>query len=292
MKRRELLSASALSTFAASVGALASAATRTAPRTASRPIDGPAPRLDLSTDAARLDAYLRMSGSTDGAILCNYLKSTYFGTVEGRLVPFHGLDAVVFSRLEKLPDGLWLATTLETAYRTDLDNCQVITRWRNPVTGETVDVPPWNFAPVRQRITPSLAHLRDEHIPGRTDTHRVLAVEQRGEDVVVSTQAMIDVSRELSPAPFVYNELLSLTASARDLARRGLSHVPTMVVYNSLATRWRPWMGMGDRPGQFVGNGIGRYGVSIADLPPAWLAETERLHPKLLKDPAAALAGA
>ncbi len=49
---------------------------------------------------------------------------------------------------------------------------------------------------------------------------------------------------------------------------------------------------MGDRPGQFIGNGIGRYGVSIADLPPAWLAETERLHPKLLKDPAAALAGA
>ncbi len=207
-------------------------------------------------------------------------------------MPFHGLDAVVFSRLQKLPDGNWLSTTLEQAYRTDLATGKVIERWRNPVTGETVDVPPWNFAPVQQRITPSLEHLRDDHIPGRLDTHRVLAVEQRGEDVVVSTLAMIDVSRELSPAPFTYNELLTLTASARELARPAAPHVPTQVSYTSLASRWRPWMRMGDRPGQFVGNGVGRYGVAIADLPSAWLAETERLRPQLLKDPAAALAGA
>jgi hypothetical protein len=64
------------------------------------------------------------------------------------------------------------------------------------------------------------------------------------------------------------------------------------VIYTSLASRWRPWMKMGERPGQFVGNGVGRYGVALADLPPAWLAETERVRPALLKDPAAALAGA
>lgn len=277
MKRRDLLAATALTTLAATSGAARARGT---------------PRLDLASDAARLRAYLRMSGSTDGAILCHYLKSVYFGTVDERLVPFHGLDAVVFSRLEKLPDGNWLSTTLEQAYRTDLDSGKVLARWRNPVTGETVDVPPWNFTPVRVRITPSLEHLRDDHVPGRIDTHRVLSVEQRGDDVVVSTQAMIDVTRQLSPQPFVYNELLALTASARDLADPAAPHVPTQVVYTSLASRWRPWMKMGERPGQFVGNGVGRYGVSLAELPPAWLEETERVRPQLLKDPAAALAGA
>ena len=107
--------------------------------------------------------------------------------------------------------------------------------------------------------------------------------------MVFTTQAMIDVTRQLSPEPFVYNELLTLTASARDLKAPGVPHVPTTCLYTSLATRWRPWMRMGDRPGQFVGNGLGRYGVAIADLPAVWLAETERVRPQLLKDPAAAL---
>lgn len=289
MKRRDLLAVSVLSTLATGIPTNVAAATRTTRRTAGSP---PAPRLDLASDAARLRTYLRMSGSLDGAILCSYLKSTYFGTVDERLVPFHGLDAVVFSRLEKQPDGHWLAVSLEQAYRTDLESGQVIHRWRNPVTGETVDVPPWSFAPVRIRITPKLEHLRNDHVPGRIDTHDVRSIEQHGEDVVVSTQARIDVTRELSPQPFVYNELLSLTASARDLAEPDAPHVPTQVIYTSLASRWRPWMKMGDRPGQFVGNGLGRYGVALADLPPAWLAETERVRPQLLKDPAAALAGA
>ncbi len=289
MKRRELLAACAIASIAAPGAASAEAMSRTKTREAGAKAT---PRLDLASDAARLRAYLRMSGSTDGKILCSYLQSVYFGTVDERLVPFHGLDAVVFSRLEKLPDGNWLSVSLEQAYRTDLDSGKVITRWRNPVTGETVDVPPWNFSPVNVRITPTLEHLRNDHVPGRIDTHRVLSVEQRGEDVVVSTQAMIDVTRELSPQPFVYNELLSLTASARALADPDTPHVPTQVSYTSLASRWRPWMKMGERPGQFVGNGVGRYGVSLADLPAAWLAETERVRPQLLKDPAAALAGA
>ncbi len=285
MKRRELLAGSVAAALVS--GSAASATGAPPPAGAATPRHVPA--LDLSTEASRLRAFIRMSGSTDGALLWNYLKTTYFGTVDGRMVPFHGLAAVVISRHVPLPGGGWLATSLEQAYRTDLETGKVLERWRNPVTGETVPVPPWNFTPVRTRIAPNLEHTRTDEVPGRIDTHRILSVDQQGDDVVFATQSMIDVTRQLSPAPFVYNELLTLKASARDLMAPDLPHVPAVCLYTSLATRWRPWMRMGDRPGQFVGSGLGRYGVAIADLPAVWLAETERVRPQLLKDPAAAL---
>ena len=54
-------------------------------------------------------------------------------------------------------------------------------------------------------------------------------------------------------------------------------------------TSWRPWMEMGDIPGHTFSNGFGRRAASIEDLPADYREYVNRVHPDVLRDPAALL---
>jgi hypothetical protein len=91
------------------------------------------------------------------------------------------------------------------------------------------------------------------------------------------------------PQPGHFTEIVTMLARLSDLENAHATRVPTITYYEGIGG-WRPWQKMGDRPGSLVGNGHGRYGVAMDDLPPDWLSITHRLLPKILQDPSAPLA--
>ena len=52
-----------------------------------------------------------------------------------------------------------------------------------------------------------------------------------------------------------------------------------------------PWLGMGDRPGDFVSRGFGRKVSSFDAMPLKWQELVRMRHPEIYEDPAGALDG-
>jgi hypothetical protein len=81
-----------------------------------------------------------------------------------------------------------------------------------------------------------------------------------------------------------------MQARLSDLQAPDAKRVPCLTGYTSVVS-WRPWLKMGDRPGHLMGQGAGRYGVSLESLPANWHAATAALRPDVLRDPSGPLRG-
>jgi hypothetical protein len=201
-----------------------------------------------------------------------------------------GILAATFSQYRRLDADTWEARALEIGYFTDLDTGKLLEKWRNPVTGTTVDVQQTRMGPSRIVITADgLTVPRPSgEAAGLELKHVFQPPVVVGDNVWVTEE--IHVDGPPGPRPFVYNELSTYYARKSELDDPARAAVRTQVQYQSLIT-YRPWMGFGDTPGHTVARGAGVHVAGIDELPPYYLELTRRLHPDVLKDPLALLAG-
>lgn len=255
------------------------------------PADAAAARvsLDLDDPAQRLKAFMMMRGALDESLVIGCISGRYYGVVENEIKPLYGVVAATFSRYRRAADGGYDGVSYEIPYFTDLATGEVMDNWLNPYTGQTVTVAHSGYSAAPIHVGRDLSISLPRPVPGLTVRHRVLPPQIVGDDVWLTEETMSELQIPGADKPIRYSELVAMHAQASDLAASRARRVPCQTNYTSIVS-WRPWLKMGDHPGHLIGNGIGRYGMTLDELPEAWRRAVAARRPEALRDPGAALA--
>lgn len=245
--------------------------------------------IDVRSAGGRQRAFIMLRGALDQSLVMSWVSARYYGVVEDRMDPLFAVVSAVFSRYRPHEDGMWEAVNAEIAWFTDPETGQVLDTYRNPYTGAEVKVPQGGFPPSRVRFGGDLSLHMDKEIPGLTMEHEVLPFDVRGDDVWVTERSRTAMQMPGAARPFRYSESNTFHASRSAMEAPGATRVPVQVSFTNVCS-WRPWLGMGDRPGHLTAVGYGASNATLAQLPPAWVEATAARRPELLKDPGALLA--
>ena len=178
---------------------------------------------------------------------------------------------------------------VEQGYFTDLATGAVLDRWKNPYTGQMVDVPVTSSPPTRSFITPDLQFRSADKLPANVKFDMAApAPEIIGDEIFFVERLYASRAPEGHAPRFGYNENTTLRAKLSEVDRAGTATAPCQTSFDAIVS-WRPWLKMGDRPGCMSAFGHGGYGASIETLPKPWLDATAAVRPELLSRPEAIL---
>lgn len=239
--------------------------------------------------AGRLRTFMLMRGALDEGLVSSWMSATYYGVVEDRMEPLFDVAAAVFARYRRLPDGSFEAVSGELAWFLDKDTGKAMDKYRNPYTGETVDVPAGGLAPSKVVFGHDLSMRLARPVPGMELVHDVLGPVVRGNDIWMTERSRSSFTIPGQTKPLRYSENNVFHAKRSAVEARGATRVTTDVSFTNVVG-WRPWLKMGDHPGHLTAAGSGQHASSLGMFPPAWIEATRARRPEVLKDPAAMLA--
>jgi len=169
------------------------------------------------------------------------------------------------SRCIPTAEGSWDFTSRELNYYLDPQTGEILPKWENPWSGETVTV----------------VHVANNPVQGHFQgTFPVQVQEQETTflfDIFPSYPnplAAEDKFAEYSPfATYQAAELFKITVPTADLVNPTLSAVTQLRLSWDRIGQWLPWMKMGDRPGYLIYSASGSKVGGLTDLPPLLQAE-------------------
>jgi len=253
--------------------------------------------LDLSRDADRLRALIKMRGNLGPEMVIGWLHAERFAYSQGRVVPLCGFIAATFHKFRQVSDDLFEAAVLEITHYTDSESGELLETMVMPFSNRQVQVPAYRGGPEIIRFAVKLEE-REDYAPEEGTT--------MGEFAPAGTVLM---SKSIDPGyvrngelflrheeygrvrpnnselqSLFYRESTIWSAPSSEVLDPGTKNVNAMVAYSAM-TSWRPWQEMGDIPGHTASNGFGRKAASAEDLPEDFLRYTRLRHPDVLPDP-------
>lgn len=236
---------------------------------------GAAGAADLDT----LETHVRMRAHPDGRPLYWAYAGVFYGQISGqRTVPLLGVEGISINRCTPAGAGIYAYSLREAGWFKDLATGQVLDDWLNPLTGRVVK-PKHYYSPQRQRFTGAKTEpVLDKPFPGLEWTGYLGAPQRFAGSVWSSEELLVRTTNPDTGAARVQTSLLTLHATAADLARNPKRVVPTTMAYQTLAS-WIPWMDMRDIPGVISWRLFGKKVERVADLPQELVARTRAQHP-------------
>jgi hypothetical protein len=268
------------------------------PRTSSGGAHARSLNLDFSKADDNLTAWVKLSSSLeDGAETCGYFAGTQYAVIGTQEVikPLFRIQGFGMSRVTRLPDGRYQNLHREVVYYVDLTEDRIIDSWKNPYTGEEVEVFHTHNDPVnsyyatkfKQRFGTEESGFEEVEFPF------ILPWQIFGDRAVVSFEVNTRWPTPLPPEKwprehfgdwYRTSEYFQIHASLADLNNPDLMKVPYSGSWQKVAP-WHPWMLMDNREGGILGiTSVFSLG-SPAELPPQVLAYTEKHYPKYLSAP-------
>ena len=257
--------------------------------------------LDLDREPDLLRALVKMRGSLDSQLVIGWLRAKRFAVSRGRIEPLCGFVAAVFSRFRRISEELFEATVLEITHYTDFETGALLDRLDMPFAGHEVEVPAFRFGPANTRYAVRLDEREEfEPEPGTTQgafspaasilmTKSIHRERIHAGSLYLRHEEHGRVKPKDSDSPgMFYKESTVWSAPLDEVLDPNVTRVDARVNYSAM-TSWRPWMYMGDIPGQTASNGFGARARSVADLPEDFLRYTRELHPDVVEDPEAVL---
>lgn len=255
-------------------------------------------------DATLMRTFMKLRGATDSRLTIGWMDAVNYAFVDGETWPMYRLLAATFQTFKPLSDVLYESRTLEIAHFVDMKTGALLEKLTMPVTGTVVDVPAYRAGPTVGKVALRLDETREFRmaseaasgssffLTGKAMTqHLVSQPEREGELFRVREDLGTRVVPEQpGQRGFFYREWTIWSGPWKALQDPKVHSAPTEVIY-SAATAWRPWMKMGNAPGNTLQNGRGGKVERVQDLPPELLRLTQRVHPDLARDGAAVLAG-
>lgn len=253
--------------------------------------------LDLGSDRGLLRALMKMRGSLDSKLVIGWLRAKRFAVSQGRIEPLCGFVAAVFSRFRQVSDDLFEAIVLEITHYTNFETGTRLDRLAMPFAGHEVEVPAFRFGPTSTRYAVRLDEQEEfEPQPDTTQgafspaasilmTKSIQRERIHAGSLYLRHEEHGRVRPHDSDLPgMFYKESTVWSAPLDEVLDPNLTRVDARVNYSAM-TSWRPWMRMGDIPGQTASNGFGARARSVADLPEDFLRYTRELHPDVVEDP-------
>lgn len=226
---------------------------------------------------------------TDSGLLFSWIKGPYMAEIEGDLIPMYGINLGSMQRVEQRADGSFDLTDLEISFRVDAESGKRIDSFRNPVTGEDLQLPISKQGPNRLTVTRDNT-VQIANLPGGPRfalSHRPTAPFVLGDQVFLR-----DRSHAVVTAPdggvSQLNEVSTLSGPAAQVLDPAVSVIYSRVQSNDVRS-WPAWLRMGNRPGMLALFGNGAKVRRFEDLPADWLAMLEQAAPEIARDPIGAL---
>ena len=239
------------------------------------------PYVDLATPEGNVNAWARINGSIDPAVTS---YSWYSGRVTGMrpdeaardLMRIIGMGAV---RLLPLEDGKgYQMLRKELGFFLDLASGEVLDKWQNPYTAETVEVVHLANPAINARIEPfALKQGLYEAVKDPDARASFILPWTRIRDRAVTEQhAHLWAKNPLDPAIWVressgpkiaISDSNTYNVSLADLQNPRLKKIPSFGNWTH-SRPWQPWMLMGQSPGFIQYNCLTASSDRLDDLPP------------------------
>ncbi|MFN6486398.1 MULTISPECIES: DUF1838 domain-containing protein [unclassified Nostoc] len=187
------------------------------------------------------------------------------------------------SRCIPTAEGSWDFTSRELTYYLNPKTDEVLSKWENPWTGETVPV----------------IHVANNPVQGKFEGNFPAQVDGDSTTFVFDIfpyypNPLADDRKfaEYSPNP-IYQaaELFKLTVPTADLFNPALKSVSELKLSWDRIGQWLPWMKMGDRPGQLIYSAVGSKVNGLTELPPVLQDEINNRIPLYKQAPKALIDG-
>lgn len=222
-----------------------------------------------------------------------WLRGRRYGVVDNVMTPFFDMQVGSFHRVEDLGDDGYRVFTASVVYYTDIATNELLTTWRNPVTGRDVE---FRYAPPTASVSEydyATGPRPDAPRPGLTVQRRQLygPVDVVGDDVWIREEEYIVLQRESQPQPQRVHDMYVVQSPLRALTDAAVKFVPATGYFNDLNS-WSPRFEMGGLPGSGFARCFGRKESRLEALPDVYLRLGRRLHPDAFRDPGAVLARA
>ena len=227
----------------------------------------------------------RLQGSLDGAIGHVRYTGRSFAVAPGRAVtPLFDLDGTSAVRVIAQPGGVYQFLFTEFAVYLDPATGLPLERWKNPLTGEEVEVWALRNGPINYALDPAKATFGAfNRLGGPPATGFQLPWQVYGDRAVMSLDSVSSRKNALDPAEWPRESsgpmLESSEHSTYVIALRELqSRSPWLPFVASLQSLkpWLPWMMMGQAPGRIFTKTVARRSQGIAELAPATRAYVEK----------------
>ncbi len=233
---------------------------------------------------------LLMRGLLREGLVVSALKGTFYAVEGGHTTPLHGAVMCSFMKHLKRPDGSIETRTIEVEWYTDLDG-NIFDQWKNPFTQEMVPPPERRY--FRNSIITGADLSRRSEVLGDRYREHVVGWREEGDDVWMLNELStlpapgkigLDDLAAGDPTIPIATELGTYHARRSELDAPGVTNV-RIESYHSCEGAFRPWQKMGDHPGYLLLLVFNRSLNSRDELPPEWVAETEKHFPELLRSP-------
>lgn len=233
--------------------------------------------------------YRKLRYRTDSGLLYSWVKGPYMAVIDGNLIPMYAINLGAISRVTQRPDGGFDLIDLEISFRTDVNSGERLTKFRNPVTGETVPVVVKPQGPNRLLVTRD-NEVQISNLPNGTKyehTHPAVRAFALGSEIVLRDRSH---SRVTAPDGSVsmLNEVSTLSGPSAIVLDPSVPTVNARLQANDVRS-WPSWIKMGDRAGHLALFGNGGKVSRFEDLPADWRQMLKDNFPDIAADPVAAL---
>jgi hypothetical protein len=187
------------------------------------------------------------------------------------------------SRCILTAEGRWDFTSRELTYYLNPETDEIVRKWENPWTGETVPV----------------MHVANSPVQGKFKGK--LPIEVEGENTTFIFDLFPNYPNPLANDPefaeycpsanYQAAELFKITVSSADLVNSELASVTQLKLSWDRIGQWLPWMKMGQRPGYLIYSATGSKVGGFTELPPLLQAEINNRLPLYKQAPQAFVDG-
>ncbi|MBU3673094.1 MAG: DUF1838 domain-containing protein [Sinobacteraceae bacterium] len=234
----------------------------------------------------------KLQGDLSGVVTYTWNPGTIYGVIPGSGLPpaefgraLYRVEGVTQRISRLLEDGSVEERSRNWMFYLDAEADEYLTRWRNPYTGEDIDVPPWRGSPSHSRLTVqgpevSFGSGFENTSLGKPPT---LSFRTLGERTWITRHA---ATRLTDTAGHHRNELSidAWVCRTADLLDEHLTHVPSTYTWTSHA-EWQPWTRMQGRAGNVIWRIESVVMRDRAALPERFLRHLEALLPGKLDEP-------
>ena len=252
----------------------------------------PTSGIDPASTIGKALIFKKLAYATDDRVGFWWLRGTRFALIDTKLIPLWEMHVGSAFQVRDLSPTAYEVVFLQASFYTDLTTGVFLRRFDNPLTGKTIDL--GYRPPARGVVTFDAA--------GRTDKPGgVLAnLTQRGEtgpawiegdQVWVRGDILLDGDPATTGArPIRVNDLTTYFGSLKEVADPAV-HMPLAGQIFSDINVWPPWLGLGDRPGDYYSRAFGHKVASFEAMPEIWRRLMIENYPAVARDIPATLRG-
>ena len=214
-----------------------------------------------------------------------WLQGRRYGLVDNLPTPLWDMHIGLVFRTRDLPGGGWEVRSIAQSFYTDVDNGTFLRTFRNPYTGEDIEIFYFPPAAASDRYR-GLKVEPKTPAPGLKITDTVGGA--RFDGGVLTIRSDHCVSGVFSGKPIRVNDLSTYVGAIGDFHDSTVTMAPASQTFNDFNS-WPDWFRMGDRPGTYMSRAYGRKAFAFADMPAIWRRLLKEAHPDLAEDPVGAL---